>query len=221
MMAQKTSVSLRRDSTVLPLLGHRYQIDWDSTINDFDRHFVNTLNDTFGTNHSVSDMTSWDWVRGHGDYETEYMWGIKVFGSMEWNMAIPPKVGSVLAVNRLIDAGAKVDVVTARPHHHKPWLREWLDAQGLHRARAYVNQHKSVHAEKYGVTAAVDDSPLAVEHLRQVVPVYLIDMPYNQYVPISEKWFPVVRVPSLWLAVEDIFESAKDSPYRQDAFREI
>jgi hypothetical protein len=189
------------------LSGLRYQLDWDSTINDFDGHFVTTMNEKFGTNHKPEDLAEWDWVRTHDQHIVDYMWGSSSFNNKEWNLAIPPKPGAVLAVNRLLDAGAIVDVVTARPKVHKKWLEQWLEQNGIYGRylTAWCNEEKSGHAHFWSVNAAVDDSPKAVDYLRRVCTTYLVDMPYNQDVAtVSAKGFPVIRVPSLWEAVEQI-----------------
>jgi 5'(3')-deoxyribonucleotidase len=193
------------------------QIDWDSTINDFDGHYVKTLNALYKTDYKLEDLVHWDWVREHApEGSVEHMWDV-VFHNYGWNMDIPAKTGAVLAVNRLVDAGWDVHIVSARPENHQHFLLDWLVENGITGVHANIRMEKSQYAEDINAWYAVEDSPRATEYLRKVCPVYLIDMPYNQDVPEMEVVQTdvgsydnrVIRVPSLWVAVEELLNVGK------------
>lgn len=189
-------------------------IDWDSTMNDFDGHLVETLNDYFGSTYVVGDMKTWDWLRELEPEHLQHTWGEKVYNSPEWTASIPILPGVVPGISTLLRAGYAARVVTARGKTHEPWVRAWLDAHGMMNVPLTMadGKDKAKWAKRYGYTLAIEDAPHHVIELAEVCDmVYMVDKPYNAHV--GTKYHPdslqnIVRVASLWEAVERILDRA-------------
>jgi hypothetical protein len=191
-------------------------IDWDSTMNDFDGHLVETLNDYFGSNYVVGDMKTWDWLRQLEPEHLQHTWGEKVYNSPTWTASIPILPGVIGGIRNLLRAGYAVRVVTARGKTHQPWVRAWLDNHRMADIPLTMadGKDKAKWAKKYGYTLAIEDAPHHVIELATVCDmVYMVDKPYNAHV--GSKYHPdgltnIVRVSSLWEATERILGARQE-----------
>lgn len=180
-------------------------VDFDSTINDFGRQFLELLNGKYGKDFRYEDSLRWDFRDSFGplgltDEMEAFAW--KTWDTPGFTKSLRPLPGSIDALHRLTDAGYHVIVVSSRPLKHAQWLRDWLDDKGLRQIDAWAQPMKLEFAQEYGVTMAFDDSPDHAVSLATHCPVYLIDHPWNQDV-VGDN---ITRVESLWCAVEDLMQ---------------
>jgi hypothetical protein len=185
---------------------NRVMVDFDSTLNDFDGHLLRTLNEQFGSNYVLGDIKTWDFIREMDPEHVQHTWGENVYYSRNWTLSIPPLPGAVLAMNRLRDAGWYVRVVTARDGVMLDWVKQWLRNEGLGWIGVSCTDKKAEWVERYGYAVAIDDAPHHVLNLQSTSldRVYMIDKPYNSHIVEERTFGKVIRVHSLWMAVEDL-----------------
>lgn len=192
-------------------------VDWDSTLNNFDEHMLDAINEEFGTKLKPSDLTHWGSLRAGADALTEeqeqFAWGPLVFGGREWNAALRPTPGSLEALWQLYNAGVSIHLVSARPISHRPILASWVSQHGLDGIvrPACVQGSKVPYAKRHGVSAAFDDSPRQICDLVQVCTVYVIDRPYNRSSnlcpgPFDSPTFGIVDTPNLATGIRWLLE---------------
>ena len=180
-------------------------VDFDSTINDFNAGVCRVVNEKFGTSYAPKDFFTWSYGDVLGKEVEAWFWQ-GPYQDPEWTLALPALPGATLALNRLVDAGKDVEVVTSRKENHVPWVKEWLFQQRLDRLPVRGGAASKAWAiGEAGFDIAVDDAPHHAEELANYCEVYLVDGPYNQHVePKPDHLFPIHRVPSLWVATEQI-----------------
>lgn len=188
-------------------------VDFDSTMNDFDNHVINTLNDTFGSNYLPEHVTTWDFLREMDPDHVKHTWGEKMYHSREWTLSIPILPGVIEGVSNLLRAGYYLRVVTARTGKHLNWVEAWLDQHGMGAIPVTCvdkdTGDKAKWCRRYGYTIAIEDAPHhAMQLLETVDKVYLVEKLYNSH--IGSKPHPasnLVRVKGLYEAAERIIES--------------
>lgn len=89
-------------------------IDLDSTITNFGKVLLRTLNHQYKTNHSYDEITSWDWF----DKTFENPWECTRYAKF-WD-EVEPNIGAVTCISDLVTSGHVVYIVTAS--HFSPAL---------------------------------------------------------------------------------------------------
>lgn len=122
-------------------------------------------------------------------------------------------------INKWIDAGHEVSVVTGRPFDAYEPSRKWLDNHGLERAALYTvdkyGREKNVQSHTYAMTLeqlysmdfdfAIEDSPVAFEHVLHFknCKVAVFDRPWNRESELPNERF--VRC-SDWLEIDKLID---------------
>lgn len=182
-------------------------VDFDSTINDFNAGVAASVNERFGLLITPSDFTQWAYGDILGKEAEAWFWA-GPYQDPAWTAALKPLPGAILALNRLVDAGLYVEVVTSRKENHVPWVKDWLANQGVENMAVRGGAaSKAWKIGERGFDHAVDDAPHHAEELADFCEVWLVDGPYNQgVIPRSTHLYPIHRVKSLWIATENIID---------------
>lgn len=127
--------------------------------------------------------------------------------------------GAVSTINRWVDEGHEVSIITGRPFDAYEPSRQWLDEHGLKRVplfcvdkygREVFNQDCSYNMtleQLYNLTFdfAIEDSPAAFEHVMHFKNccVGVFSRPWNQEVELPDERF--VRCED-WTAIAELFQ---------------
>jgi hypothetical protein len=191
-------------------------VDFDSTINDFNKGVCRVVNEQFGLLLTPADFTQWAYGDILGKEAESWFW-TGPYQDPDWTLSLEPMPGAILALNRLVDAGCYVEVVTSRNERHVPWVQEWLFRQrgsGIPVRGGAAS--KAWKVGERGFDHAIDDAPHHAEELADFCEVWLVDGPYNQgVVPRATHRYPIHRVKSLWIATERILAIHTESSANQ------
>jgi len=185
----------------------RISFDFDDTLLDTRRVFVNVLNRIHGTNHQLDSLLEY-YLAGTFGRTSDYL--EQVFTDhLDELHELNPLPGVVDTIRRLEARGDQLTILTARPDIHMPPLHQWLRRHGLpaaHVINAPKSGEKALRAAEERMELHVDDNPrhalaIAARNIR----VLLLDRPYNRTCEASN----ITRVAD-WPAIADfLFSSNK------------
>jgi hypothetical protein len=200
----------------------KVMVDFDSTINKFDEHVIDTLNNVFGSEYLPEHVTTWDFLREMDPEHVKYTWGEKMYHSQEWTLSIPMQPGAGIAIRKLQMNNYYVRVVTARTGKHLEWVEQWLRDHNIRGVSVTCvdkdTGDKAAWCRRYGYTIAIEDAPHHVMQLVETVPaVYMIEKLYNSHIAkVPHPFSSVIRVKSLLEATERIIDSESDFRQTED-----
>lgn len=162
-------------------------IDFDSTINDLNRHICNTIKIIHNDDTQVEDISSWNFWNDHPLHDV--VWGKSMYHSKKWTLSIPERAGAFGSMRMLKDRGDDMVVITDRRQEEFDVVRAWLDQYGFESVPLIVTDKKiskTAIAEQEGVTSVIDDSPHWIDMYSQstsLQDIYVMSYQYNRDVP--------------------------------------
>lgn len=171
-------------------------IDFDDCLCETARHFSGLVKELFGKDVPYERIRYFNLQDSFSLTDDEFSEMMIKAHSPEVLLAYEETPGATLTVNRWIDAGHQVSIITGRPFSSYEPSREWLDRHGLDRARLYTldkygrenfmkNSDFSLKIEDYykmRFDYAIEDSPSAFRffsHLPELK-IMVYDRPWNR-----------------------------------------
>lgn len=183
----------------------RWLIDYDQTLANTQARYLQAMNERFGTDYVESDFTSWAGPKRIKKEHFDWVWSPECFMNEDFQESVEPLAHAIEGVHHLIANGDEAMVVSDRHSSLFEVTRDWLDKQGLDMVRLLFTRHKHSSltdgnltkqqaAWLYKLDGVIEDGPHHVElfakkpHINRI---FLIDMPYNQYLGEDER---IIRV---------------------------
>jgi len=157
-------------------------IDFDDTLLDTRRVFVQILNRIHGTHHQLEDLHDYYLMNTFGctseDLESIFTEHFDELHAME------PFTGVQATIKAAQAHGHTITIITARPLVHMPQLHRWLARHNLPGDRvisASKSGEKALRAAEAKIDIFVDDNPRhALALAARGIRVLLLDRPYNR-----------------------------------------
>lgn len=182
----------------------RIYVDFDDVICDTARGLLKVTKDLFGVDVPFEKLFCFDLQCALGLTEEQFVKMMQKGHEEESLISLTEIPGAVETLNKWIDEGNDVQVVTGRPFYTYNVSRKWLDEHGLSRI-------KLIHVDKYGrekfynsaignlsldefssykYDFAVEDSPLAFKSLEAMkdCTVAVMDRPWNKEAELKERF---------------------------------
>ncbi len=174
----------------------KFYVDFDDCLCETGRYFCKLVSDLFGKNVPYEKMNFFDLKSSFSLPDEQYEHMMIVGHRSEELLSFEETPGASGVINRWMDVGHEVFIITGRPSSAYEASREWLDRHGLERVRLYClnkygrdrfikNSTFSLELEDYyrmHFDFAVEDSPVAFQffsHLPELN-VMVFDRPWNQ-----------------------------------------
>ena len=171
-------------------------VDFDDCLCETARFFSGFVKDLFGVDVPYENIHYFDLKKSFSLTEEQYEEMMLKAHTPEILLTLEETPGASDVVNRWLDEGHEVSVITGRPYSAYEASREWLDRHGLSRIRMYClnkygrdsfikNSDFSLELGDYykmHFDVAVEDSPSAFrffEHLPELQ-VMVYDRPWNR-----------------------------------------
>ena len=171
-------------------------VDYDDCLCETARHFSVLVKELFDLDCPYERIRYFDLQKSFSLTDEQYEYMMTEAHKPESLLAYDETPGAIEVVNRWIDQGHDVSIITGRPYSAFEPSRQWLDRHGLERVRMYclnkygrdafikdsefsleIEDYKKMHFDY-----AVEDSPSAFrffEHLPELK-VMVYDRPWNQ-----------------------------------------
>lgn len=198
-------------------------IDFDDVICETGRYFTKIAKDLFGIDLPYSQVQFFNLKKAFDINDEQYDELMKAGHKPENLLAYEETEGAASTINKWIDAGHEVYVVTGRPFESYEPSRQWLDEHGLNRVplfcvdkygRENFNQDFSYSMtlnDLYGMTFdfAIEDSPAAFEHVLHFenCTVAVVNRPWNANASLPNSKF--VRCDN-WREIDELFEKLNE-----------
>ena len=170
-------------------------IDFDDCLCETGRYFSKLAADLFGKNVSYGEMRYFELQKSFSLTDEQYERLMMEGHRPEVLLSFEETPGASMTVNRWMDCGHDVSVITGRPYSAYEPSRAWLDRHGLERARLYClnkygrdsfikNSDFSLEMEDYvkmHFDYAIEDSPSAFRFFGHLpgLKVLVFDRPWN------------------------------------------
>lgn len=180
-------------------------IDFDDVISETGRYFSKLAKELFGIDLPYSQFQFFNIQKTFGLSDEQYD-ALMVAGHRpESLLAFEEAPGASAVINRWLDAGHEVSVITGRPSEAYAPSRQWLDSHGLARAALFcVDKYgREIYTRDYAYSMtlaqlyamsfdfAIEDSPMAFEHVAHfdgcTVAVY--ERPWNRTAELPDGRF--------------------------------
>lgn len=174
----------------------KWLIDYDSTLADTGRMRIDAINEHFGTSFTSGIFTQWNNTGYLTNEQDAWSWGDECFLNIDLQADAYPMPHAIDAMQRMIEEGEQMMIVSDRPPSLFEVTRDWLDRQGLDTIRLLFTKHKHSKsgdvkgaltklqaAYLYKLNYVVEDAPHHSVNLANkdyIEKVYLLTMPYNQ-----------------------------------------
>lgn len=170
-------------------------IDFDDCLCETARHFCILVKELFNKDVPYEDIQFFNLQKSFDLTEEEYEYMMLEAHKPEYLLAYKETPGASETINRWIDEGHDVSIITGRPSLAYDASRQWLNEHGLERVKLYClnkygrdnfikNSEFNLELEDYykmHFDVAVEDSPLAFkffDHLPDLK-VMVFDRPWN------------------------------------------
>ena len=198
-------------------------IDFDDVICETGRYFTKIAKDLFGIDLPYNQVQFFNLQKAFDINEEQYDLLMKEGHTPENLLAYEETPGASRMINKWVDEGHEVSIITGRPFDSYEPSRKWLDQHGLERVplfcvdkygRETFNQDCSYSmtlADLYSLTFdfAIEDSPAAFEHVMHfedcVIAVF--ERPWNVKEKLPNSSF--VRC-SGWEAIDELFRKRRN-----------
>lgn len=193
-------------------------IDFDDVICETAKYFTKIAKELFGKAVPYSEVQFFNLQKSFDLSDAQYDELMKAGHEPENLLAYEETPGASAIINKWVDEGHEVSVITGRPFNSFEPSRRWLDDHGLERlplfcvdkyGRESFNQDctyslklKDLYAMKFDF--AVEDSPAAFEHVLHFegCRVAVFNRPWNRKAELSNEMF--VRCNN-WQEIDDYF----------------
>ena len=169
----------------------RIALDFDGTIADTIRSWVNKYNEIYGTNRKYSEIELWNF---HEGFQLTIPQSMDIFG-MLWDNAVlevPPIENNIgRKLERIYSAVEGMDIVTAIPKKHWKGIKEWLAHYGISYDKIVYSQHKEELDNYYDVF--IDDKPDLLNNSSK--PVFLRHQRWNRLEMCPYRWQTLDEIP--------------------------
>lgn len=194
-------------------------IDFDDVICETAFYFTKLAKELFGIELPYSEVQFFNLKKSFNLNDEQYDELMKAGHIPENLLAYAETPGASKTINKWIDAGAEVYVITGRPFDAYEPSRRWLDEHGLERVplkcvdkygRENFNEgctYSMTLNELYDMTfdLAIEDSPAAFEHVMHFenCKIAVFDRPWNKSAILPDERF--VRCDS-WDSIDKLME---------------
>lgn len=194
-------------------------IDFDDVICETAKHITKLAKELFGIELPYREMQFFNLQKVFELSDAQYNELMETCHTPENLLTYEETPYASSVINKWIDAGHEVSVVTGRPFDAYEPSRKWLDNHGLERAALYTvdkyGREKNVQSYTYAMTLeqlysmdfdfAIEDSPVAFEHVLHFknCKVAVFDRPWNRESELPNERF--VRC-SDWLEIDKLLD---------------
>ena len=193
-------------------------IDFDDVICETAKFFTKLAKDLFDINVPYNQVHFFNLQKSFGLTDTQYD-ELMIAGHLPENLlAYEETPGASETINKWLDDGHEVSIITGRPFESYESSRSWLDNHGLERVPVVcVDKYGRENFNKdfsYGMTLeelyqltfdfAVEDSPAAFEHVMHFenCNVAVFDRPWNNKFELPNDRFTRCRN---WKEIDNLF----------------
>ena len=193
-------------------------IDFDDVICETAKYFTKLAKDLFDINVPYNQVHFFNLQKSFGLTDTQYD-ELMIAGHLPENLlAYEETPGASETINKWLDDGHEVSIITGRPFESYESSRSWLDNHGLERVPVVcVDKYGRENFNKdfsYGMTLeelyqltfdfAVEDSPAAFEHVMHFdnCKVAVFDRPWNNKFELPNDRFTRCRN---WQEIDNLF----------------
>ena len=171
-------------------------IDFDDCLCETARHFSVLAAELFGKDVPYEDIRYFDLQKSFSLTEEQYEYMMAEGHKPSALLSYAETPGAALTVNRWLDLGYDISIITGRPYSSYEASREWLDQHGFERVRLYClnkysrdgfyrNSEASLELEDYYAMKfdyAIEDSPAAFKFFHHLpdLKVLVYDRPWNR-----------------------------------------
>ena len=131
-------------------------VDYDDCLCETARHFSVLVKELFDLDCPYERIRYFDLQKSFSLTDEQYEYMMTEAHKPESLLAYDETPGAIEVVNRWIDQGHDVSIITGRPYSAFEPSRQWLDRHGLERVRMYC-------LNKYGRDAFIKDSEFSLE----------------------------------------------------------
>ena len=148
----------------------RIYVDFDDCLCETARHLSALVNDLFNTDIPYEKMRNFDLKKTFSLMDDDYELMMIKAHSPESLLSLKETEGASITLNKWIDDGIAVSVITGRPYSAYDASRQWLDDHDLNRAELYC-------LNKYGRDSFIkgSDFNLEVDDFRKMTFDYAIE----------------------------------------------
>lgn len=203
----------------------RIYIDFDDVICETAKEFTKIAKEMFGIDVPYRQVQFFNLQKSFDLNDAQYDELMKAGHTPEHLLHYEETVGASKTINKWVDEGHQVFIITGRPFNSYEPSRKWLDEHKLERVPLYcVDKYGRETFEQnfvynmtleqlYGMTFdfVIEDSPAAFEHVLhfEQCRVAVFDRPWNRQVKLPNDRF--VRCSS-WQEIDSVFESSLTVP---------
>ena len=148
----------------------RIYVDFDDCLCETARHLSALVNDLFNTDIPYEKMRNFDLKKTFSLMDDDYELMMIKAHSPESLLSLKETEGASITLNKWIDDGIAVSVITGRPYSAYEASRQWLDDHDLNRAELYC-------LNKYGRDSFIkgSDFNLEVDDFRKMTFDYAVE----------------------------------------------
>lgn len=195
-------------------------IDFDDVICETAKHITMIANKLFGIELPYREMQFFNLQKVFDLDDAQYDELMKECHTPESLLAYEETPHACEVINKWLDEGHEISVITGRPFNAYEPSRKWLDEHGLERVPLYTvdkyGREKNTLAYSFGLTLeqlyamtfdfAIEDSPAAFEHVLRFenCRVAVFDRPWNRQTALPNERF--TRCGG-WLEIDKMFAS--------------
>lgn len=196
-------------------------IDFDDVICETAKHFIKLAKMLFGIELPYNEVQFFNLQKSFDLNDAQYDELMRTAHTPENLLAYEETPDASGVINKWIEEGHDISIITGRPFEAYEPSRRWLDAHGLERAPLFTvdkyGREKADQAWSYGLSLeefykmifdfAIEDSPAAFEHVLHFTDctVAVYDRPWNRQCALPNKNF--VRCGS-WAEIDKLLEEA-------------
>ncbi len=197
-------------------------IDFDDVICETAKRITEIAKDLFGISLPYREMQFFNLQKVFDLDDAQYGLLMKTAHTPESLLAYEETPHASEVINKWVDAGHEVSVITGRPFDTYEPSRAWLDGHGLERVPLFTvdkyGREMNVQPCSYGMTLeqlygmtfdfAVEDSPLAFEHVLRFenCRVAVFDRPWNREAELPNERF---RRCGGWIEIDAMLEAVR------------
>lgn len=183
----------------------RIYIDFDDVICETALYFTKLVKEMYGVDVPYQDVKYFNLKMAFNLSDEQYDELMKVAHYPENLLSFEETLGAAQTINKWVDSGHDISVITGRPFSAYEPSRKWLDEHGLERVPVYCldkyGRENIIPGGTYNMTMQqfysmsfdffIEDSPIAFEHLLHFDKgtVAVFDRPWNRSAQLPNERF--------------------------------